>query len=447
MRLPIIYQADSYKFSHYEMFPEDTILNNSYIESRGIDRESGLPQDTEIVFFGLQAYLRETLTQPITERDVSKMERLMTQHGLPFNREGWDIILHEYNGFMPVVVEAIPEGTPVKPHMAMVQVYNTDHRLAWAASFVETSMLRAIWYPTTVATLSRAVKKVINRFNQETSDNALLDFQLHDFGARGVSSSESAQLGGLGHLVNFKGTDTVEALLAAQVYYDHEGPAGFSVPAAEHSTIISWGKENELEAYRNAVTKNAGKIVSVVSDSWDIYNAVDNLWPQLRNQLREDGTTLVVRPDSGDPAQVCVDVAQSLARTFGSTVNSKGYNVLQGVRIIQGDGVNLQSIHEVLDALKYRGFASENMVFGMGGALLQKVNRDTLKFAMKTSLVVVGNEIREVQKTPVGDMSKASRAGIQETMVNGENILRPVFINGEILRSTTLEEVRSNAAL
>lgn len=447
MRLPIIFQADSYKFSHYEMFPEGTTFNNSYIESRGIDGESGLPQDTEIVFFGLQAYLRDTLMVPITADDVSQAQVLMTQHGLPFNRKGWDIIVNEYGGYMPVAIDAVPEGTPLKPHECMVQVHNTDPRLPWAASFVETSLLRAIWYPTTVATLSRAAKKLIKQFNDKTSDNALLEFQLHDFGGRGVSSSESAQLGGLGHLVNFKGTDTVEALLAAQHYYDHVGPAGFSVPAAEHSTIISWGKENELEAYRNAITKNNGRIVSVVSDSWNIYRAVDELWPQLRDQLRKDGTTLVVRPDSGEPAEVCVYIAKSLMKTFGSTVNSKGYNVLQGVRIIQGDGVNFRSISEILDALEKEGFASENMVFGMGGGLLQKVNRDTLKFAMKTSYVIVNGEGRPVKKTPVGDTSKTSKDGIQMNLKNGVDTLTPVYRNGGELRSITLEEVRSNAQL
>lgn len=463
MNLPIIYQADSYKFSHYAMFPPNTTVNVSYIESRGVSDEFGIPLDSKIVFFGLQAFIRETLLNPITKADVDAVEEMVTAQGLPFNREGWDIIVDEFSGYMPVEIYAIPEGSVVNPRVVMVQVINTDPRMAWAASFVETALLRAVWYPSTVATLSREVKRNIDWYNRMTSDNAdsIINFQLHDFGARGVSSSESAQLGGLAHLVNFKGTDNVEALFAAQKYYDCVGTAGFSVPAAEHSTIISWGEDHELDAYRHIVEQNQGKIVSVVSDSWDIHNAVDNLWPQLRDEMKAQGTTLVVRPDSGDPVETVMSVLNSLKESFGYTRNSKEFVVFDGVKVIQGDGVNYQAIDDILDEMSYSGFSSENIVFGMGGALLQKVNRDSLKFAEKTNYVEIDGVGHDVSKSPIDAPWKASKAGIQMTFKNWNNefesgplvkyntydLLRPVYKFGFSLNETTLEEVRTNAAI
>jgi nicotinamide phosphoribosyltransferase len=465
MNLPIIYQADSYKFSHYEMFPPHTTKNVSYIESRGISEDFGIPLDSKIVFFGLQAFIKETLLPHVTKQHVDAVEEMIIAHGLPFNRTDWDIIVDEYDGCLPVEIQAIPEGSLIDPKVVMLQVMNTDPRFAWAASFVETALLRAIWYPSTVATLSRAVKQNIDFYNRMTSDipDAIIDFQLHDFGARGVSSSQSAQLGGLAHLVNFQGSDTVEALFAAQALYGQHNPAAFSVPAAEHSTIISWGEDHELDAFRHIVDKNKGKIVSVVSDSWDIFNAVDNLWPQLKDDLKANGTTLVVRPDSGDPTETVMRVLYSLKDSFGSTRNSKNCHVLDGVRVIQGDGVNPQEIDKILSTMTNEGFSSENIVFGMGGALLQKVNRDSLKFAMKTNYVEIDGEGRDVSKNPVDAPWKASKAGIQWTYedANGDlkssavydgmyvqnNLLQPVYSNGRLLRDITLTEVRANAAI
>lgn len=206
----LILNVDSYKASHYLQYPPGTQYVSSYVESRGGPFDASL-------FFGLQAFIKEYLLTPITANDIAEAESLLREHGVPFNRAGWEYILRVHRGYLPLVIEAVPEGTMIPTSNVMLQVTNTDSNCEWLTSYIETALLRAIWYPTTVATISHAVRQVIGRYLAETSDSTdSLPFKLHDFGARGVSSLESAALGGLAHLVNFHGTDTVSALIAAR---------------------------------------------------------------------------------------------------------------------------------------------------------------------------------------------------------------------------------------
>jgi nicotinamide phosphoribosyltransferase len=240
-----------------------------------------------------------------------------------------------------------------------------------------------------------------------------LPFKLHDFGARGVSSAESAALGGAAHLVNFMGTDTISGVMAARAYY-HEPMAGYSIPAAEHSTITSWGREREVDAYRNMLTRFArpGAIVAVVSDSYDIYRAIREHWGgALRAEVIASGATVVIRPDSGDPVAVVHQCLELLDEAFGHTLNSKGYRVLNHVRVIQGDGINPTSIRAILERVTSAGYATDNVAFGMGGALLQQLNRDTQKFALKCSAARVAGAWIDVYKDPVTDKGKQSKRG------------------------------------
>ena len=240
----LILNTDSYKVSHWVQYPAGMEGMFSYIESRG-----GVYDRT--VFFGLQAILKEYLTRRVTLSDVEEAKEVCSAHGVPFNEAGWRHIVEQRGGFVPVTIRAVPEGSVVPTHNALVTVESTDAKCFWIASYLETLLMR-VWYPTTVATISWHIKKLIRRYLNETSDDAVnqLPFKLHDFGARGVSSLESAALGGLAHLVNFKGTDTIPALLAGRRYYS-EPMAAFSIPAAEHSTITAWGREGEEAAYRN----------------------------------------------------------------------------------------------------------------------------------------------------------------------------------------------------
>ena len=402
----IILNTDSYKVSMFKQYPVGTTGVYSYIESRGgrYDRT---------VFFGLQAFIKEYLLDPITQSDIDIADEILTAHGEPFNRAGWQYILDKHNGYLPVVIRAVPEGTVVPVKNVLATIENTDPECFWLTTWLETALLRAVWYPTTVATQSYTIKQVIAEYLEKTGDPNLIDFKLHDFGARGVSSLESAGVGGAAHLVNFMGTDTITGILYAREYYN-AGVAGFSIPAAEHSTITSWGRDNEVKAYENMLRQFAkpGSIVAVVSDSYDIYNAASKLWGEdLRDAVVNSGATVVIRPDSGDPIEVNRRLVQILDEKFGSTVNAKGFKVLNNVRLIQGDGVNELTIRGILGSFMALGYSADNIAFGMGGALLQQVDRDTQKFAMKCSAALVNGEWINVQKDPVTDSGKKSKAG------------------------------------
>lgn len=462
--------TDSYKASHYLQYPPGTTGMFSYIESRG-------GEFTHTLVFGLQMILKEYLSQPLTMADVDEAEALWTAHSEPFNRAGFEYIVRECDGHFPLTIRALPEGTVAPVGTPLVTIESTDPQAFWAVSYVEALLLQ-VWYPITVATLSWHIKEVIRRYLEETSDDPLsgLPFKLHDFGYRGATSPESAGRAGLAHLVSFLGTDTMAALEAAQRYYGETGAAGFSIPAAEHSTITSWGRDGEAQAYANMVHRFAkpGAIFAVVSDSYDLFHAVDELWGKtLRQQVIDSGATLVVRPDSGDPASIVLQVAQRLDRAFGSVVNGKGYRVLKHVRIIQGDGVNLRSIRSILAGLKAHGYSADNVAFGMGGGLHQMVNRDTLRFAMKCSAVQIDGEWRDVFKSPAtdpGKRSKAGRLGVLRQRNTGElrtvqlaasagwsdrvvesdepwdDAMRTVWREGRLLVDDGLSQVRARAA-
>ncbi|PIE41691.1 MAG: nicotinate phosphoribosyltransferase [Gammaproteobacteria bacterium] len=454
----IILNADSYKASHYLQYPPGTTEVSSYIEARG-------GEFPEAVFFGLQMFIKEYLLKPVTMADVEEATAVFQAHGVPFNADGWRYIVEECNGYLPIEIEAIPEGTVMPVRNAMVQVRNTDPECAWLTSYVETALLRAVWYPTTVATVSWNCRKVIERYMETTADSQQgIDFKLHDFGARGATSEEAAAIGGAAHLVNFMGSDTLSGIMAARRYYGAD-MAGFSIPAAEHSTITSWGRDNEAAAYANMLEQfsGEGKIVAVVSDSYDLWNAIDNIWGgELKNRVEATGGTLVVRPDSGNPVEVVTETIERLMVKFGYSINQKGYRVLPAcIRVIQGDGVSLKTIEAILAAMERKGQSAENIAFGMGGELLQKVNRDTMKFAMKASAAKVNGQWRDVFKDPVTDRGKRSKKGrlavklgncaqyqtVRAEAVNGgDNLMVPVFRNGVLLGDLTFDQVRSNAS-
>lgn len=402
-----ILNTDSYKPSHWLQYPRNTDGTFFYGSSRG-----GLHDRT--VFFGLQYIINEYLTTPITMEQIDEAEEILTQHGVPFNRAGWELIVKEHGGYLPLVVYSVPEGSIVTTHNALFTVEVTDPRLFWLPSYFETLLLR-VWYPTTVATISWDIKQSIREALEQTSDDpeGQLPFKLHDFGARGASSAETAAIGGAAHIVNFMGSDTLSGILMLRKHYFAKMPA-FSIPAAEHSTITSWGRENEVEAYRNML-KVYGKpnaLLAVVSDSYDIYNAITNLWgKELKQEVIDSGAIVVVRPDSGDPVEVVSKCLDLLASAFGFTVNSKGYTVLNNVRLIQGDGVNPTSIRAILKRVVASGYSVDNIAFGMGGALLQKCDRDTQKFAFKCSATRINGTWHDTYKDPVDDKGKTSLKG------------------------------------
>jgi nicotinamide phosphoribosyltransferase len=461
MTYHVLLDCDSYKVSHWKQYPPGTTSMFSYIESRG-------GQFDKTVFFGLQYYLKKYLQgSVVTLAGVEAAEKFYAAHGLPFNSIGWRRIAGELGGKLPVRIRAVPEGTVVPTHNALVTIESTDPETFWVASWLETMLVR-LWYPITTCTLSWHARKLIGSFLADTSDGPAEQvlFKLHDFGSRGVSSQESAAIGGAAHLVNFLGSDTVVGVKTANDYYNCP-MSGFSIPAAEHSTMTAWGRDNEEAAYANMIEAYArpGGLVAVVSDSYNIFYACEKIWGEkLKQKVIDSGATVVIRPDSGDPQTVVRKVLAILADKFGCTTNTKGYKVLNTVRVIQGDGVNLTSIGEILEGVKADKFSAENVAFGMGGALLQQHNRDTQKFAMKCSSVTVGGTEVDVYKQPVTDTVKNSKRGRLDLIKNHfmpgsfetvqlspgqmehpNTVMRAVFENGEILKTDTLDEVRARA--
>lgn len=458
MEQNLILTSDFYKFSHWKQYPPGTTKIYSYLEARGGDFK-------ETVFFGLQYYLKKYLTKPITKSDIDEAENIVNLSVGPgvFNRAGWDHILNVHNGYLPIRIKAVPEGSVVSTGNVLMTIENTDSACYWLTNFIETHLMK-VWATIAVATLSRSNKQIIAKYLEETGDLSSIDFRLVDFGARGVSSEETASVCGAAHLVNFKSTDTVAAIKMVRDYYSNDSNymPGFSIPASEHSTITSWGKENEVKACENMLDQYPIGLVACVSDSYDIMNCCANVWGGvLKNKILDRDGTLVIRPDSGDPVSVTLQVINILSEKFGYTTNEKGYKVLNPkVRIIQGDGVNPITIGKILENFKNHQWSADNISFGSGGALLQKVNRDSISAAIKCSYAEVNGESREVYKQPATDSGKSSKRGrlkllrsengeystVSESTVGGD-VLRTVFENGKLLETTTFEEIRARAAL
>lgn len=458
----VILQTDSYKTSHWRQYPPNTQNVFSFFESRG-------GQEPETVFFGLQYLLKKYLVgKQVTTDKINKAEELIIAHmgANSFNRAGWEYILDVHSGKLPLEICAVPEGISVPNSNVLMTVVNTDPKCYWLTNYIETLLVQT-WYPSTVCTLSKANRRIILNALTKTGTPGLIDFKLHDFGYRGSTSVESAGIGGCAHLVNFLGTDTIAALIVARDYYG-EDMAGFSIPAAEHSTITSWGRDRETDAYANMLEQYPTGLVAVVSDSYDIYNACLNIWGnKLRDKILSRDGTLIIRPDSGDPVIVIMEILGQLESTFGTSINMKGYKVLNDkVRIIQGDGIDPAMIKQILIAMESCKWSADNIAFGSGGGLLQKMDRDTQKFAFKCSSIKVNEKWRDVIKTPVTDPGKNSKAGRLKLIREGNehktvaipnswqegkydpttgNCLVPVFRNGELLVDYSLKEIRERA--
>ncbi len=421
MKHNTILTLDGYKYSHTKQYRPDT----SFLESHFLARSG---KYTHQMLVGLQIYLHDLAENPITKEDLEEAIDLCGPYGAPLDVAQWQRIIDVHGGHLPLEVLAVPEGTLVPVGVPMFKVRSKDKLAAWTSSAIETYFAK-VWYPSYVATMAHYIKRDIKQAIIETSDvpwQELIGFMLNDFGLRGVSSAQSGGIGGLGHLSSFLGSDNTESLRYARKYYGAKGFIAATIPAMEHSTVTSWGLENEEEAYRNMLNEFAkpGAIVACVSDSRDIFYAIEHYWcGSLLKQVQESGARIVIRPDSGDPVAVLLRCLEILGRKVGFTVNSKGYKVLPTYfRLIQGDGVDDQSIKNILYNLKLAGWSVENVVFGMGGALLQKMDRDSMSNAYKCSLTKNDKGIIPVHKAPVTSASKVSKGGDLDTVKIGTEL-------------------------
>ncbi|MFL2678744.1 MAG: nicotinate phosphoribosyltransferase [Candidatus Actinomarina sp.] len=455
----LILDVDSYKVTHFNQYPQNTKKLYAYIEARNLNSE-------ELIFFGLQAFVKKYLLNPITQDDIDEAEKFLLSHIGVFNRDDWEYILNEHGGFLPIEIKSLDEGTVTNKKIPLLDITNTDEKVPWLVTYIETALLRSLWYPSSVATISREIKKIIFRYLDDTCTNFddQLPFKLHDFGARGVSSYESSRIGGAAHLLNFLGSDTVEGAMFLKDYYDGTD-ISYSIPASEHSTITAWGKDNENKAHENIINQFLleGKVIASVIDSYDTFEtATKIISSELKEKIINSKGTFVVRPDSGKLPDTIIELLDTLSseENFGYTLNSKGYKELPSyIRVIQGDGVDKNSIENILFSMKENNYSAANITFGMGGALLQKLDRDTYSFAMKVSAIHDGIIWKDVFKEPSSDQTKNSRRGRFAIVKNDElevidleklsqtNLLKTRYKDGKLYNETDLKAIRNKVEI
>lgn len=467
----VLLKTDSYKMSHMLFYPEGTNKVYSYLTARS---DKKIPYT---VFFGLQYYMEEYLSQKITNKMVDEfLEVYRDINGY----DNPDVTQKMRNlaelGYFPIEIKGVKEGTVMPVKNVLLTITNTNPNFAWCVGFVESLILK-LWNTITVASYSMKLRELCEKYAEQTcTSNAHVDWQVHDFGFRGCSSEETAALSGAAHLINFRGTDTVPAVQFLKDYYKGSGLIGMSVPASEHSVMCAFGQENELDAFKNMLKVNPAGIVSIVSDTYNLWNVLQNFAVQLKSQIEAREGKVVFRPDSGNPELIiCGDpdaeegtpealgAIRILDQVFGSTVNNKGYRELNPkVGLIYGDGMYFERFERILTKLEGMGYATSNLVIGVGGLLLQQHSRDDQGFAIKATYCEVNGEAREIVKDPITDPGKKSHKGLialfkdsgtrnyhtedqcdVEMEKSGE--LEPVFCNGIILRRTTLDEVRKRA--
>jgi len=464
MKENLIMLVDSYKLSQPAQYPDTMVEMFGYMEARS----SKVYPAT--VFFGLQYYIKKYLQMAITMDDVNEAKEFALAHGEPFNYAGWKYISEL--GYIPISIRAVKEGSLIPNGNVLMTIKSTDEKVAWIEGWAETLLMK-IWYPCTVATKSYYVKQMLLESRED------VDFAYHNFGDRGATSVEAAAIGGMAHLTQFMGTDNFNSLRYASEYYD-ANMAGFSIPATEHSTVTSWGRENEFAFYDRYLAKNKGTgIIACVMDSYNIYDAVDYVTSgEFKRKVESDDYPIfVIRPDSGDPEIVLKDIISILHDNVACT-EIDGLVTFDKYRVIWGDGVTPEVIRTMDQIAKSLGISPDMVNFGSGGDLMQNINRDTLGFAVKCSSITMdeGSPIdfdndfaewephyvrRDVYKDPLHGSKKSKKGelmlyqnrttGEYETGLVGESsmgrpeVLDLVFENGQLIRDDSWDDIKARS--
>lgn len=461
-----ILDVDSYKLSHSEVYSPNANWMMSYLESRG-----GLFKNT--VWVGLQLLLLEYFSSTLTHDQIDNLKAFSLAHGEPFPEKQFRKVVDVYNGKFPVIIKSVDEGSvvPVSNVLLTIESSVDDHDVMSLVSYFETKLMR-VWYPTTVATLAYNMKLIGLKHLSQTTENPndYIGFFVNDFSNRGTTDLNGSIFGGIGHLANFMGSDNIPAVLATMEAYDSPSPVAFSIRATEHSIMSSQGKDGEELVFKRLLESwgDTSDMFACVADTYDIYNFCNVILANNKERILDMKAKLVVRPDSGVPNVMVIEVLEMLGNVFGTTINSKGYKVLNPkVSIIYGDGMSIDTIDEMFGVIVENGWCASNVVTGVGGKLAQDVNRDTQKFAIKCSSMKYDGEYKDVFKQPITASFKKSKAGrlvllkdtdgkyITTTLEKWgeqyphieEQELKIRYKDGEFLNLTSFDEVRKNTGL
>ena len=473
--------TDGYKVDHRRQYPQNTTL----VYSNWTPRKSRIEGIEEVVFFGLQYFIKKYIVEEFENNFFSRPKSEVTaayarriNNYLGPNAVGIDHIadLHDL-GYVPMVFKALPEGVSVPIRVPMFTMYNTKPEFFWLTNYFETILSTTVWLPCNSATIAKQYRKILDSYALETSSvPEFVDWQGHDFSMRGMAALEAALISGSGHLLSFSGTDTIPAIDFLEKYYNADSDkelVGGSVAATEHSVMSMGTNSGEQETFKRLITEvYPNGIVSVVSDTWDLWKVLTEYVPNLKTEILSRDGKLVIRPDSGDPVKIiCGDpdsqdpnakkgVVQLLWDTFGGSTNEKGYKELDGhVGAIYGDSITLERAEQICERLKQNGFASTNVVLGVGSFTYQYNTRDTFGFAMKATYGEVDGEGRDIYKDPItDDGTKKSAKGLikiikendQYKMLDQvsweeekEGELKEVFRDGKILVEEKLSAIRN----
>lgn len=473
--------CDFYKISHREQYPVGTEV----VYSTWTPRSNKYHVTTDrVVVFGIQSFVKKYLIGYFNEHffsrpvaDVTAEYSRMIKFALGVIRPCTKHIeeLHSV-GYLPLRLRSLPEGASVPLRVPMATIENTDPRFFWLTNYIETLMSAELWLPSTAATIAKEYRELLAAYAEETGDPGLVQFQGHDFSMRGMGCVEAAASSGAGHLLSFVGTDSIPAICHLEKYYNadiEKEIVGTSIPATEHSVMSAGGDgDGEFDTYRRLITEIYPRgFISIVSDTWDLWHCIEKIIAPLKDDILDRDGRVVIRSDSGDPVKIiCGDaergglagkgVIECLWDTFGGNVNEKGYKVLDShIGSIYGDSITLSRCEQICQRLKTKGFASTNMVFGIGSYTYQYNTRDSFGFALKSTMCVIDGEQKQIFKKPATDDGiKTSNIGVVAVVeedgeyqcVDGLLIghgmpdqMRDVFVDGNLLVDETLAEVRA----
>ena len=472
--------TDGYKVDHRRQYPEGTTL----VYSNWTPRKSRIEGVNEVVFFGLQYFIKKYIIEDFEKHFFGQpKDKILKEYArrinnyLGPNEVGVEHIaaLHDL-GYIPMIFKALPEGAVVPMRVPMFTMYNTKPEFFWLTNYFETLLSAVVWMPCTSATIARQYRKILDRYAAETSSTPdFVNWQAHDFSMRGMAGIEASIISGMGHLLSFTGTDTIPAIDVLERYYHADSDAeliGGSVAATEHSVMCMGTTEGEFDTFKRLICDLYPKgIVSIVSDTWDLWKVLTDYLPRLKNEISSREGRVVIRPDSGDPVDIICGnangkneeerkgVIELLWDVFGGSVNAKGYKeLIPQIAAIYGDSITLQRAEEICERLKLKGFASTNVILGVGSYTYQYNTRDTFGFAMKATYGEVNGEGRAIFKDPItDDGTKKSAKGLMKiTLENGaykltDNVnwedekqgeLVEIFCDGKMLVDWTLNEIR-----